>query len=151
MPSSDLALELCGLASVDFFLFASLDMAVGLRMVNFVYFTGGWLTQLTPTMDEDIGPKGVGEGRLAAVELVGEWEETEVVVEEPVEFGLCFPIRIFSTVKLEIVLLLDVFCSLGAVFLMMEDLHSVCSDDKLTSSFGAFSCSVLESPSPTTS
>lgn len=38
---SDLALELCGLASVDFFRFASLDIAVGLRMVNFVYLTGG--------------------------------------------------------------------------------------------------------------
>ena len=39
--------------SLDFFLLASSDIAVGLKIVNFVYLTGGWLTQFTPTMEEE--------------------------------------------------------------------------------------------------
>lgn len=111
--SAGFALAMCEFESADFFLFASSDIAVGLRMVNFVYFTGGWLTQFTPTTEDEMGPKGVGEGRLAAAELVGDWEEVEV--EEVQELRLCFPIRMFSTVKLEMALLLD---TLGVVFLM---------------------------------
>jgi hypothetical protein len=103
-------------------------MAVGLKMVNLVYLTGGWLTQFTPTMEDDIGPKGVGEGRLTGV--VGDWEGAKVVVEEEeelVELGPCFPMRMFSTVKLEIVLLLGVFSNFGVLFLNIEDL-SACSE-----------------------
>lgn len=99
-------------------------------------------------MEEEIGPKGVGEGRLAAVELVGEWEEVEV--EELQDLGLCFPIKMFSTVKLEMALLLGVFCNVGAVFLVREDVPVACvgSEIILVSSCLASLLSPTPSPSP---
>lgn len=92
-------------ASPDFLRFcASSDIATGLRMVNFVYLTGGWLTQLTPTMEDETELEPVGEGRLGAeLELVGDWEE----LTDPDDELCCLFIRMFSTVKLEMCLLLE--------------------------------------------
>jgi hypothetical protein len=94
-----------------FLLSPSLRMDHGLIIVSFVYFTGGWLVQLadaglTGMLALPEAPCGVNGwnvvvGTLGA--LVG--EPLEVLLERDV-----LPIRIFSTVKLEIVLLVGVLC-----------------------------------------
>lgn len=76
-------------------------------------------------------PGGIGEKRLVAeVELVGDW----MLDVEELEAGLCLPMRMFSTVKLEIVLFVGGFCppvvTSGPVLLQimeaLEDTTSSC-------------------------
>lgn len=78
-------------------------------------------------------PGGIGEKRLVAeVELVGDWM---LDVEELEELtGLCLPIRMFSTVKLEIVFVggfSPPVVTSGPVLLQimeaLEDITSSCS------------------------
>lgn len=104
-------------------------------MVNLVYFTGGWLTQFTPTMD-DVVQEGVA-WMLAAAGgevQVGECTGTEGMAvgtegmaaaitgndEDPLLEGeeeeeCCLPIRIFSTVKLDTSLAGDLETVVGGV------------------------------------
>lgn len=77
---------------------------------------------MVPTIEEEIDPEPVGEGRLVAeFELVGEWEMD--VPEELMELVLCLPIRMFSTVKLEMALPLVSFCVLTAAEAEAEARH----------------------------
>ena len=93
-------------------------MDVGLIIVNFVYFTGGWLVQFA-----DAGLAG----RLALPEVPWVVKGRKVVVGtcgalvgEPLDELLerdVLPIRIFSTVKLDIVLLVGAVCDCDCVSL----------------------------------
>lgn len=97
-------------------------------MVNLVYLTGGWLTQFTPTTEDEIAPGAVGEGRLwAEPELVEEWAELMEPEEGEEEEGeaevvvCCLFMRMFSTVKLEMCLLLLLGGLLVRLWLGFED------------------------------
>ena len=58
---------------------------------------------MTPTMEDETELEPVGEGRLGAeLELVGDWVE----LTDPDEELCCLFMRMFSTVKLEMCLLL---------------------------------------------
>lgn len=112
-------------------------------MVNLVYFTGGWLTQFTPTIEEEVELVQEGMARLvvaAGIELlVGECRDVaaavaaKLPVDEPLldeEEVCCLPIRMFSTVKLD--------TSLAGGFEVVEAppqvLGGTCSTDFLSNS-----------------